>query len=354
MQPDTARPARPKLSAVIACYRDAPAIPDMHERLSRTFESLGVDYEIIFVNDASPDDARAVLDELAARDAHVIAIHHTRNFGSQSAFTSGMKIATGAAVILMDGDLQDPPELIAEFYPKWREGWDVVYGIRQQRIATRVMQVAYKAFYRVFRATSYVPMPLDAGDFSLIDRRVVDALNELPESGRFIRGLRAWVGFRQTGVEYVRPERPYGTSTNSLIRNLAWARRGVLSFSYAPLDMIVWLAFVTVGLAVVAIIAQIILKIFEPDLAPKGFASLFVVILFVGGIQLLCLGIIGSYIAHIYEEVKHRPAFIVESITNRPDAGEMTDDPDVRRALDDLAKALERRAEADASTRSVP
>ena len=334
---------------MIACYRDGPAIPDMHERLTRTFRSLGVDYEIIFVNDASPDDAREVLDELTARDEHVIAVHHTRNFGSQSAFTSGMRVATGDAVILLDGDLQDPPELIAEFYPRWREGWDVVYGIRQQRIATRVMQVAYKAFYRVFRAASYVPIPLDAGDFSLLDRRVVDALNGLPESGRFMRGLRAWVGFKQTGVPYVRPERPYGTSTNSLIRNLAWARRGVLSFSYAPLDMIVWLAFVTVGLSMAALIAQIVVKIVDPSLAPKGFASIIVIVLFIGGIQLLCLAIIGSYIAHIYEEVKHRPAYIVESVANLPDRGDVTSDPEVRRCLDELAQAVARHGQGDAS-----
>ena len=352
MRTERTRPA--KLSAVIACYRDAPAIPDMHERLTRTFQSLEVDYEIIFVNDASPDDARTVLDELTARDSHVVAIHHTRNFGSQSAFTSGMRVATGDAVILLDGDLQDPPELIADFYEKWREGWDVVYGIRQQRIATRVMQVAYKAFYRVFRAAAYVPIPLDAGDFSLLDRRVVEALNALPESSRFMRGLRAWVGFEQTGVPYVRPDRPYGTSTNSMVKNFAWARRAVLSFSYAPLDLIVWLALVTVGVAAVAAIGQIALKIFEPSLAPKGFASLFVVILFLGGIQLLCLAIIGSYIAHIYEEVKHRPSFIVESIANAPVQREVASDPHVRRCLDELALAVARAGSAAGNVESGP
>ena len=343
-----------KLSAVIACYRDAPAIPEMHERLTQTFQSLEVDYEIIFVDDASPDDARDVLDDLATRDNHVVAIHHSRNFGSQSAFTSGMRVATGDAVILLDGDLQDPPELIEAFYAKWREGWDVVYGIRQQRIATRVMQVAYKAFYRVFRATAYVPIPLDAGDFSLIDRRVVTALNAMPESSRFMRGLRAWVGFRQTGVPYVRPERPYGTSTNSLLGNLAWARRGVLSFSYAPLDLIVWLALVTVGLSVAAMLAQIVLRVVDPTAAPKGFTSLLVIILFLGGIQLLCLAIIGSYIAHIYEEVKHRPPYIVESIANRPDRREVSSDPEVRRCFDELAAAIARHGTADMNVHGAP
>ena len=307
-----------KLSAIIACYRDAPAIPEMYERLTETFRSIGVDYEIIFVNDASPDNAREVLTELAASDPRVVVVNHTRNFGSQSAFTSGLRIATGDAAILLDGDLQDPPELIADFHEKWREGWDVVYGVRTRRVTTLPMRIAYKAFYRLFRATAYVSVPLDAGDFSLLDRRVIDALNELPESDRFIRGLRAWVGFRQTGVPYVRPERPYGTSTNSLVGNVKWARRAVLSFSYAPLDLIAWLAFVTVGLSIVAALTQIVLRFVDPSLAPKGFTSLLVVILFLGGIQLLCLAIIGSYLAHIYDEVKRRPSYIVESVLNAP------------------------------------
>jgi dolichol-phosphate mannosyltransferase len=309
---------RKKISAIIACYRDAPAVPIMHERLTKTFQEIGCDYEIIFVNDNSPDNAKDVLAELAVRDPKTVVINHTRNFGSQNAFTSGMKIATGDAVVLLDGDLQDPPEMIAEFYPKWLEGYDVVYGERIQRQATRFLQFAYKAFYRVFRATSYVPIPLDAGDFSLIDRRVVDALNSLPENNRFLRGLRAWVGFKQIGVPYIRPERMFGVTTNNLLRNLDWARRGILSFSYAPLDIITWLALLTVGGSFLTAFIQILLRILYPDLAPRGFATLIVLILFLGGIQLLCIAIIGSYLAHIYDEVKRRPAFIVESILNDP------------------------------------
>jgi dolichol-phosphate mannosyltransferase len=311
------QPAR-KLSAIIACYRDAPAVPIMHERLTAVFNKLGVDYEIIFVNDNSPDNAREVLAALAARDPRVVVINHSRNFGSQSAFTSGMRIATGQAVILLDGDLQDPPELIESFYQKWREGYDVVYGERVRREATWFLQIAYKAFYRLFRSASYVPIPLDAGDFSLIDRRVVDALNSLPENNRFMRGLRAWVGYRQTGVPYVRPERMFGRTTNSLLRNLGWARKAILSFSYAPLDLITWLALATVGLSFLAIVGQVILRLFFPDLAPHGFTTLIVLALFLGGIQLLCLAIIGSYLAHIYDEVKRRPPYIVESILNPP------------------------------------
>src|ERR1017187_7157425 len=177
----SSQPTR-KLSAIIACYRDAQAVPIMHERLTAVFNKIGVDYEIIFVNDASPDNAREVLAALAERDPKVVVINHARNFGSQNAFTSGMQLATGDAVVLLDGDLQDPPELIEQFHDKWLEGFDVVYGVRIKRDATNFLKIAYKAFYRIFRAAAYVPIPLDAGDFSLLDRRVVAALNSLPEN----------------------------------------------------------------------------------------------------------------------------------------------------------------------------
>jgi polyisoprenyl-phosphate glycosyltransferase len=309
---------RDKLSAVIACYRDAPAVPIMYKRLVDTFEKIGVDYEIIFVNDASPDDAKATLAELAARDSKVVVINHTRNFGSQNAFTSGMRVSTGDAVALLDGDLQDPPELIADFHKLWKEGYEVVYGVRVKREAPFLLAGAYKAFYRLFRATSYVSIPVDAGDFSLLDRRVVNALNALPENNRFIRGLRAWVGFRQTGVPYVRPERMFGRTTNSWLRNLGWARKGIFSFSYVPLDFITWLAFVTVVIAFVGGVAQIVVRLVDPTSVPSGFTTLIVLMLFLGGIQLLCLSIIGSYLEHIYDEVKHRPPYLVESILNAP------------------------------------
>ena len=312
------REHRDKLSAVIACYRDAPAVPIMYDRLVATFAKIGVDYEIIFVNDASPDDAGVVLAEIAGRDPQVVVINHTRNFGSQNAFTSGMRVSTGDAVALLDGDLQDPPELIEEFHKRWKEGYEVVYGVRVKREAPLLLAGAYKAFYRLFRATSYVPIPVDAGDFSLLDRRVVKALNELPENNRFIRGLRAWVGFRQTGVPYVRPERMFGRTTNSWLKNIGWARKGIFSFSYVPLDFITWLAFVTVVVAFVGGVAQVILRIVNPQSVPSGFTTLIVLMLFLGGIQLLCLSIIGSYLEHIYDEVKRRPPYLVKSILNQP------------------------------------
>ncbi len=307
-----------KLSAVIACYRDAEAVPIMYERLVAACRSVGADYEIIFVNDASPDNAAEVLAELASRDPNVVVINHARNFGSQSGFTSGMRIATGDAVVLLDGDLQDPPEVIPEFVARWQDGYDVVYGVRVQREAPRHMRAFYKGFYRVFERMAYVKVPRDAGDFSLLDRRVVDAINSLPETHRFIRGLRAWVGYKQIGVPYVRPERMFGTTTNNFRKNLGWARRAIVSFSYAPLDAITAVALTVVGASFLGLILQVVLRIADPSSAPRGITTLISLILFLGGIQLLCLSIIGSYLAHMYEEVKGRPPFVVESILNAP------------------------------------
>lgn len=309
---------RVKISPIIACYRDAPALRIMHQRLTAVLQKLGVDYEIIFVNDGSPDNAQQILAELASEDSSVVVVTHSRNFGSQSAFTSGMRISTGDAVVLLDGDLQDPPELIEPFYAKWLEGYEVVYGVRVRRETGMLMGMAYKAFYRLFRLVSYVSVPVDAGDFSLLDRRVVHVLNLLPEKNRFIRGLRAWAGFKQTGVPYERPERMFGSSTNSLLKNLAWARLAIFSFSFKPLDIITLLALCTVLISLLATVWQLCLRLFKPEWVPSGFTTLIILILFMGGVQLLCLSIIGGYLAQIYEEVKSRPPYIVESVLNPP------------------------------------
>lgn len=290
----------------------------MYDRLKTVCARIGVDYEIVFIDDCSPDDAHRVLAELAGRDPNVVVVRHSRNFGSQNAFTSGMRIATGDAVVLLDGDLQDPPELIEGFHQRWLEGYDVVYGVRVKREATRFLQVAYKTFYRVFRAASYVPMPLDAGDFSLLDRRVVDALNSLPENNRFLRGLRCWVGFRQTGVPYVRPERMFGVTTNSLLGNLGWARKAIFSFSYAPIDLMTGVAVAVIVLSMLAAAVQVAMRLADPRSVPSGFTTLIVLILFMGGVQLLCFSVIGSYLAHIYDEVKRRPPYIVDYVLNAP------------------------------------
>src|SRR5260221_5425735 len=229
-----------------------------------------------------------------------------------------MKNATGDAVNRLDGDLRGPPEMIEALYHKWREGFQVVYGNRVRREANLSMQFLYKAFYRIFSRVAYVRIPLDAGDFSLIDRSVVDTLNSLPENNRFLRGLRAWVGYSQIGVPYVRPERMFGRTTNSFVKNLAWARKAILSFSYFPLEIITWLALIMVVLSLIGITAQVLLRLLIPTSTPSGFTTLIILILLMGGIQLLCLSIIGAYLAHIYDEVKRRPPFLVESILNDP------------------------------------
>ena len=304
-----------KISAIIACYKDAQAIPFMAERLQKTFETIGCDYEIIFVNDGSPDDSQEVLEALVKTNPKIKAITHSRNFGSQAAFTSGMKRATGDGCVLLDGDLQDPPELIADFYPKWVEGWDVVYGIRTKREMPFLWELMYKGFYRIFQKISYIRVPVDAGDFSLIDRKVMNAMNQLPERDRFMRGLRAWAGFRQTGVPYVRPERMFGKSTNNLLSNFRWAKKGLFSFSYIPLEFISMAALIVSAGAVIAALVQIAGRIIDPNI-PQGVSTIIVVCLFLGAVQLFSLSFLAEYMAKIFEEVKGRPLFIVAKTLN--------------------------------------
>jgi glycosyltransferase involved in cell wall biosynthesis len=303
------------ISVVVACYRDGGNVVEMHRRLTTVLSDIATRYEIIFVNDNSPDNAEDLLKNIASQDAHITVISHSRNFGSQMAFTSGMKQSIGDAVILMDGDLQDPPETIRDLAAKWLEGFDVVYGVRERRQEGRLMQAARKSFYRIYRRLSYLDMPLDAGDFSIMSRRVVERILEMPERDRFLRGLRTWVGFRQTGVPYLRAERFAGESTNSLLDNIRWAKRGIFSFSYKPLEMISMLAFWATLLAGAAIAAYFLLYLFLPS-APSGFMTLLVAILFFGAIQLLSLSIIAEYLGRIFEEVKQRPQFIVRDVLN--------------------------------------
>ncbi|MCM2322892.1 MAG: glycosyltransferase family 2 protein [Oligoflexia bacterium] len=304
-----------KISAIIACYKDEQAIPFMAERLGQTFGKIGCDYEILFVNDGSPDDTQAVLEKLCATDRRIKAITHSRNFGSQSAFTSGMRRATGDACVLLDGDLQDPPEVIEEFHKKWLEGFDVVYGVRVKREMPLLWELAYKGFYRLFQRLAYIRVPVDAGDFSLIDRKVCDILKELPERDRFLRGLRAWTGFRQIGVPYVRPERMFGRSTNNLLSNFRWAKKAIFSFSYVPLETISLMALSVALLSVLAILFQIVDRVLNPDL-PRGVSTIIVVSLFLGSIQLFSLAFIAEYIGKIFEEVKARPHYVVAKLLN--------------------------------------
>jgi dolichol-phosphate mannosyltransferase len=303
------------VTAIIACYKDAEAIPYMHRRLTETFLKLNIDYEIIFVNDCSPDISAEVIEEISARDPHVLGVTHSRNFGSQMAFRSGMELASMNSVVLLDGDLQDPPELIADFHAKWNEGYDVVYGRRIKREMPWRWGILYKAFYRIFAAFSYVKVPLDAGDFSLIDRRVVGWLLKCPERDLFMRGLRAYVGFKQTGINYVRPERMFGVSTNSLLKNIDWAKRGIFSFSNTPLTLLTAAGVVLLGISIILAIVAASLKLFMPDIAPRGATTLLIAILFFGSFNLFAVGVVGEYVAKIMTEVKGRPRLIRRALT---------------------------------------
>ncbi len=302
-----------KISAIIACYKDNQAIPIMHERLSKVFLELGVDYEIIFVNDCSPANDKMVITEISSQDTHVIGINHSRNFGSQSAFLSGMEIASGDAVVLLDGDLQDPPEMISQFYHKWLEGYDVVYGERVKREAPPYMQLAYKSFYRVFKRMADISIPVDAGDFSLIDKKVVREILRMSERDVFLRGIRAWVGFKQTGIPYVRPERMFGETTNSFFKNIWWAKKAIFSFSQKPLHYIQALGIGMFCASILLGLYYIINYMVNPP-ESKGLMTIIMLVLILGSIQLVSLSVLGDYVGKILEESKHRPHYIRESI----------------------------------------
>lgn len=309
-----------KISIVPIAYRDEGNIEELYRRLTLVLKKITPNYEIVYVNDASPDRSEDVLERLAQKDEHLTVLLHSRNFGAQNAFSTGMRYAAGDAVVIMDGDLQDPPELIEKFVKKWLEGYDVVYGSRKKREKSmgKLWEQTYHLFYVIFSKLSYIRVPLDAGDFSLMDRRVVDAVNALPEKDRFIRGLRAWVGFKQIGVDYIRPERFSGTgvSTNSFLKGLKWARKAIFSFSYAPLEWVFYLAILSVIASVFAIILYIIFSFVIPNV-PKGFSTLLLAVLFLGSIQLVVLAIVSEYVRRIFEEVKARPISITQKITKR-------------------------------------
>ncbi len=305
------------ISAVIACYKDAQAIPEMYQRITDVMQKLQLDYEIIFVNDCSPDNSEEIIREISKRDSRVIGINHSRNFGSQAAFRSGMDLASKNGCVLMDGDLQDPPEMIEQFLQKWKEGFEVVYGRRISRDAPFYMRFFYKFFYRVFAAFSYITIPVDAGDFALMDKKVVEVLLLFPERDLFLRGLRAYAGFKQTGVDYIRPERKFGHTTNNIFKNIGWAKKGIFSFSYVPLNMLSAFGWVMLFLSGALMTAQILLKYFFPESSPHGVTTTLLLVTFFGSLNLFAISILGEYIAKIFEEVKGRPHFIRKSVVRR-------------------------------------
>lgn len=305
------------VSAIIACYKDAEAIPIIYERLVQVFSRLKLDYEIIFVNDNSPDDSAEVIRKISANDPHVIGISHSRNFGSQAAFRSGMEMSGKEACILLDGDLQDPPELIEDFVREWRGGADVVYGRRIKREMPVWLESCYKGFYRIFNAMSEVEIPIDAGDFSLMDRSVVYWMLQCNERDAFLRGIRAYIGFKQVGVDYIRPERMFGVSTNNWIKNIGWAKKGIFSFSRMPLHMLTAFGgLACVGTVILAIIS-IVIRLSYPESVPRGVTFLSLLVMFFGSFSILSIGLLGEYIGKILEESKARPPFIQKNIIMR-------------------------------------
>ena len=304
-----------KISAIIACYKDESAIPEMHLRLTSVLKNIPYDYEIIFVNDGSPDNTEEVLKKICSIDKKVVAIFHSRNFGTDNAFSSGMLKAKGDAVILLDGDLQDPPEIIPKFLSKWEEGYDVVYGIKAKREGSKIMNLLYKIFYKIFNKLSYITIPLDAGNFALMDKKIVNSINSIKETDRFIRGLRAWVGFKQTGITYTRDVRKYGKSNYNIIGNLRWAKKGIFSFSFVPLEIISYFSYFMFIISILWIIYLIYDYFMGPE-PVRGIYFVSVMVLFLGSTILLFLSILSEYISKILDETKNRPKFIIKEILN--------------------------------------
>ena len=304
------------ISIVAPVYNEEETIDEFNKRISRVLRDLKsdrYDYEIIYVNDGSQDLSLKILKGLRQKDPdHIKVIDFSRNFGHQLAITAGIDFASGAAVVIIDSDLQDPPELIPEMIEKWEEGFDVVYAVRKQRKAeTFFKKITASCFYYLLRKISKINLPRNTGDFRLIDSKVVNSLRRVKERHRFMRGLVCWTGFRQTGIEYVREKRFAGKTKYPLYKMTIFALDGITSFSKIPLQISSYLGFFVSFLSFIYIIINLYLKLFT-DQPVRGWTSLIVLICFLGGMQMMFIGIIGEYIGRIYDEVKQRPLYIIK------------------------------------------
>lgn len=299
------------LSVVVPCFNEEAVIQSTHERLARVLDGLDLPAEIVYVDDGSRDGTFPALTKIQTTDARVRVLRLSRNFGHQIACTAGLRQAAGDAVVLIDADLQDPPELIPDMLSKWRTGFQVVYGTRVLRAGESwFKKTSAKLFYRIINRLSDVHIPLDTGDFRLLDRRVVDAVLAMPERDRFLRGMVAWTGFRQTALPYEREARPAGASKYPLRKMLHFAGDGVLSFSLAPLKLATVLGFTVSGMALAGIVYALLVRLVTHAWV-AGWTSLILAVLFMGGVQLICLGVIGEYLGRIYGESKRRPLYFV-------------------------------------------
>ena len=303
----------PELSIILPVYNEEENLENLYSRLKSVLERDQCDFEIIFVDDGSRDGSLAKLEELSAADNRVVILELARNFGHQVAITAGLDHSRGKAVIIMDADLQDPPEVLPAFISKWREGHEVVYAIREKRKESWFMRTSYATFYRLLRHVANIDIPLDAGDFCVMDRRVVDLLKSMPERNRFVRGIRSWVGLRQVGVPFERHARNAGTSKYTIKRLMLLALDGLISFSYVPLRIITLLGLSVSVLSLLMAVFFFVKKLLY-GLSPPGFASIIVSIFFLAGIQLITLGVIGEYVGRIFEEAKRRPMYILRRV----------------------------------------
>jgi polyisoprenyl-phosphate glycosyltransferase len=302
---------RPALLSVIApIFNELENLPELHRRVAAVMKCLRVDWELLLVDDGSTDRSAEAIRSLGRSDPHVRPIIFARNFGHQIAVTAGLDYCRGQAAVIIDADLQDPPELIPELVAKWREGYEVVYAVRSEREGeTWFKRVTASAFYRLIYRITDVKIPLDVGDFRLLDRQVIDVLNSMRERHRFLRGMGAWVGFRQTGVDYKRAARKAGVTKYPFRKMLRLALNAVTGFSYLPLQLATYLGFISAGLSVIAIPVVIITRLVGHQ-AFFGQASTLIAVLFLGGVQLISLGILGEYIGRLYDEAKGRPLYV--------------------------------------------
>jgi glycosyltransferase involved in cell wall biosynthesis len=303
------------LSVIVPCLNEEESLRDTHTRLTVALGQLPTNFEIVYVDDGSMDSTPEVLKGLQSVDTHIRIVRFSRNFGHQMAITAGLEHAAGDAVVVIDADLQDPPETMIAFFQKWMEGFDVVYGVRTERDGETAFKLwTAKLFYRFMTRLSETQIPLDTGDFRLMDRRVIDALLGMPERDRFVRGMVSWLGFSQVAVPYRREARNAGVTKFSFFKMLRFAMDGIFSFSIVPLRVATWTGFITSFLAILGIVLVSLERFLGVEGLVKGWTSTMFAVLFIGGVQLICMGIIGEYVGRIYGESKHRPLYVVREI----------------------------------------